>query len=70
VRPVKSSQVWLKNVHSESVRDIHSSTGEASAMLRNRCSVSDSCCSVTRRRVVSQITATAPTISPSARSGA
>ena len=36
VRPVKSSQVWLKKVHIESVRAIHRSTGAASAMMRKR----------------------------------
>ena len=44
-RPVKSSQVWLKNVHRPSVRDIHSSTGAASAMFLKRLSVSRICCS-------------------------
>ena len=65
LRPVNDSQVWLKNVHSPSVPAIHNSTGEASAMLRKRFSISPIACATRWCEVTSRITAATPSRSPS-----
>jgi len=66
VRPVNSSQVWLKNVQSASVPAIQSSTGATSAMMRKRASVSLARRSARRRRVVSRRRPMPPSMVPSA----